>query len=110
MQYISSIPPPTTVPETGLEVQALAGVKHAKPVHARTSPPLVVQPHTRREAHPDIIGEGEKRHDTNVFGERRIYCRRIEHLSILIELRSIIDRRRHNQRVSDMTEHVDVKV
>jgi hypothetical protein len=55
-------------------------------------------------------GKEEKRHDPHVHGERRIYCRRTEHLPILVELRSGMERRRHNQRSDDITEHVDVKV
>lgn len=110
MKYVPSLPPPVTGVETGLEVQALTGVRRARPVRARTLPPLVVQPHIRHEASPDAAGEGEKRHDPHFHGERRTYCRRIEHLPFLVELRSGKDRRRHHQRADDMTEHVDVEV
>ncbi|MDP2694121.1 MAG: hypothetical protein Q8O58_04535 [Gallionella sp.] len=107
MKYVPSLPPPVTGVETGLEVKALARVKRAKPVQARTLPPLVVQPHARHEAPPEVAGNEEKRHDPHVHGERRIYCRRIEHLPILVELRSGIDRHRHNQRAGDIAEHID---
>ncbi|MDD5384474.1 MAG: hypothetical protein PHG89_06305 [Gallionella sp.] len=107
---MSSLPPPVIAPETGPEVKALAGVQRAKPVQVRTLPLLVVQPHARHEAPPEAAENEEKRHDSHVHGERRIYCRRIEHLPILVELRSGINRRRHNQRASDITEHIDVKV
>ena len=109
MKYVPSISPPVTSTGTGLEVQALAGIKRAKPVQARTLPPLVVQPHARHEAPPEAIANEEKRHDPHVHGERRTYCRRTEHLPILVELRSGMERRRHNQRASDMTEHIDIK-
>lgn len=39
MKYVPSLPPPVGGVETGLEVKALAGVKRAKPVQARTLPP-----------------------------------------------------------------------
>lgn len=115
MKYVPSLPPPATGAETGLDVKALAGVKRAKPVEARTLPPLVVQPHARREAPPEDAGKEaaekkEKRHDPHVYGERRVYSRRLERLPMPVELRSGISRRRHNQRASDITEHVDVKV
>lgn len=109
MKYVPNLPPPATVPGTEPEVQALAGIKRPKPVQARTLPPLVVQPHARREAPVEAAGKEEKRHDPHVHGERRVYCRRIERLPILVELRSEIERRRHNQRADDMTEHIDVK-
>jgi|SRR3989338_5936029 len=110
MKYVPSLPPPVTGAGAGLEVKALVGIKRAKPVQARTLPPLVVQPHARHETPAVTAGKEEKRHDPHVHGERRIYCRRIEHLPILVELRSGMERRRHNQRADDITEHVDVKV
>lgn len=115
MKYVPSLPPPATGAEIGLEVKALAGVQRAKPVEARTLPPLVVQPHARHVVPPEVAGKEEaagkeeKRHDPHAYGERRLYCRRLERLPMLVELRSGISRRRHNQRTSDITEHVDVK-
>ncbi len=109
MKYVPSLPPPVTGAGAELEVKAMAGVQRTKPVQARTLPPLVVQPHARYETPPNAVAKEEKRHDPHVHGERRTYCRRVEHLPILVELRSGTERRRHNQRASDMTEHVDVK-
>jgi hypothetical protein len=109
MKFVPSLPPVTAVTKDELEMEALAAVKAAKPVQPRTLPPLVVQPHARHQASPDIAGQ-QKPYDVRVHGERRIYCRRIEHLPILVDLRSGFDRRRHNQRGDDMTEHVDEKV
>lgn len=109
MKYVPSLPPPITGVETGPEVKALAGIKRAKPVQARTLPPLVVQPHVEHEASPEVARKEEKRRNPHPHGERRIYCRRIEHLPVLVELRSVLERRRRNQRASDITEHVDVK-
>ena len=36
MQYVPSLLSPGTAPETGSEVKALAGIRRAKPVQART--------------------------------------------------------------------------
>lgn len=69
-----------------LRVEALAGIKLTRPVKARTQPPPTVPPHVRRE-YDAPTGE-EKRHDLHVDGERRTYCRRIEYLPVLLELRS----------------------
>ena len=110
MQYVPSLLSPGTAPETGSEVKALAGIRRAKPVQARTLPPLVVQPHARHEAPPEAAGDEERRHDPHVHGERRLYCRRLQHLPMLVELRSEIDRRQRNQRANDIAEHIDVKV
>lgn len=109
MKYAPSLPAPVTGAGAGLEVKALAGINRVKPVQARTLPPLVVQPHARHETPPEDAGKEEKRHDPQVHGERRIYCRRTEHLPILAELRSGMERRRHHQRADDITEHIDVK-
>lgn len=110
MRFVPSLPPPITVAIDGLEVKALTRVKPVKPVQARTLPPLVVQRHALLEASSDLTGQQEKRHDTHMHGERRTYCRRIEHLPILVGLRSGTDRRRHKQRGEDATEHVDEEV
>jgi hypothetical protein len=110
MKIVPSLPPAVTVAKNELEVDALAPVKAVKPVQSRTLPSLVVQPHARHQASPDMTAQQEKRHDVHVHGERRIYCRRMEHLSILVELRAGFDRRQHKQREDDITEHVDEKV
>ena len=107
MKYVPEPPQPTAAPEIGAEVKALAGLRPAKPVQERTLPPMVVRSRAQHEANPQAAGE-EKTHE-RLHEERRIYCRRIEHLPILLELRSGEERRRHNQRAGDLTEHVDIK-
>ena len=107
MKIVPSLPPVATAEKIDLDVEALAPVKAAKPVQPRTLPPLVVQPRVQPHATPDKAEHEEKRHDVQVHGERRTYCRRIEHLPMLVELRSGFDRRRHNQREDDIKEHVD---
>lgn len=109
MKYVPEPPQPTTVPVTGAEVKALAGVRHAKPVQERTLPPMVVQRRTQHAVHPEAAGNEEKGYNPRFHGERRAYCRRVERLPIILELRSGEDRRRHNQRIGDLTEHVDIK-
>lgn len=110
MKIVPNLPAPMPVAENILEVKALAGVKPSRPAQERTLPPLVIQPRSQREGEPEIVEQQERRYEQHIYGERRIYCRRIEHLPILIELRSEIERRRHNQREGDMTEHIDVEV
>jgi len=109
MKYVSDPSQPTSAPETGTEVKALAGVRPSRAIQERTLPPLVVQPHAHQhEANSKAIGE-EKTHHERMHGERRTYCRRTEHLPVLLELRSGEERRHNNQRASDLTEHVDIK-
>lgn len=107
MKYVPSLPPPRI---TGvwdrLTVSGLAAVKAAKAVQPRTLPPLVVPPHGHHEPPREPT---ERRHDTHPQGERRTYCRRVRHLPVLAELRSGLERRRHNQRAGDPTEHIDVE-
>lgn len=110
MKIAPDLPVPMPVADNALEIRALAGVKPSKPVEERTLPPLVVQPHLQREGESDIADRQERRYEPDIHGDRRTYCRRIEHLPILIELRSGVDRRRHNQRESDTVEHIDVEV
>ncbi|MDO8464289.1 MAG: hypothetical protein Q7S46_03410 [Gallionella sp.] len=110
MRIAPDLPPPIIIDKDNLGVKALARIKPVKPVQARTLPPLVTEQHSRLETPSDLTEPQEKRHDTHVHGERRTYCRRIEHLPILVELRSVTDRRRHKQRGDDETEHVDEEI
>lgn len=109
MKFAPDLPPPVTPPEIRPEVGALAGTRRVRPVAARISPPLIVQPHVPHEPPPNVAEEGERRHDPHFHGERRTYCRRLEHRPLLIELRSGRERRRRNQRADDITEHIDIK-
>lgn len=107
MKIAPDLPVPVAMVKDTPEVKALTGIKPARPVKARTRPPPTVQPHARHEY--DAAAEEERRHDPHVDGERRTYCRRTEHLPVLLELRSGVERRRHNQRAGDIAEHIDVK-
>lgn len=108
MKYAPEPPPPVTVPEAGAEVKALAGLRAVKPVQERTLPPMIVQQHTENETNAEAAKK-ERTHDARLNGERRTYCRRTEHRPALLELRSGKERRRHNQRANDLTEHVDIE-
>ncbi len=109
MKFVPIPPPMPTVARDELQVEALAAVKAAKPVQPRSLPPLVVQYRTRSKGLPDSAGQQDRSQDVRLRGERRTYCRRIEHLPEFIELRVGLDRRQHNRRGDDMTEHVDEK-
>jgi hypothetical protein len=110
MKIVPSLSPLVTVAKAELGVEALAPVKAAKPVQPGTQSPLAAQLRVQSHALSDIAGQAERRYDVQTHGERRTYCRRIEHLPILVELRAGYDRRRHNQRGDDMMDHVDEKV
>jgi hypothetical protein len=89
-----------------MTVYGLARVKAPRAVQSRTLPPVVTPPPEHREPQ----GEEERRRERNWQGERRTYCRRSRHLPVLAELRSGLERRHHNQRAGDPTEHVDIEV
>lgn len=110
MKYVPSLPPVASSVTDRLDVYPLTRVKPVKPVQERTLVPLVVLPHGEVPSPADVAEHTDRRHDVHVHGERRTYCRRMEHLPVLIELRSGPDRRRHNQRDGDTLEHVDVEV
>jgi hypothetical protein len=103
MQFVPIIPRAGKLLENWLEVKRLAAVRPARPVEPRTLPPLLTPArageHLKRE-------DGEERREAQQI-ERRRYCRRIQHLPILEELRSAVDRRKHSQRGSDQTGHID---
>lgn len=94
MQLVPIIPQPKVGIEESLEVKGIAAVKEAKPVQERTLPPLVTLPH---EATAQVVYEvyGDEGPHRTQLRERRLICRRFQHLSIMEELRSVVDRRRH---------------
>lgn len=105
MRYVPSIPPATTSPSTR-QVKALSAAQAVKPVFPREQPVLpYVEQHT---AHQEPVHPVEQQHHRTVpFEDRRKACRRVAHQAVLVELRSGIDRRRHNLREGDIVEHID---
>jgi len=110
MKFVPSLTPNIAVEKNDFEVDALAAVKPAKPVQPLTLPPLVVQHETDGRDTSGVSEHHGKQHNERLAGEQRKFCRRIEHLPVLIELRSGIERRQRQQRDDDPTEHVDERV
>ena len=111
MRYVPSLPPPFTVVTDRWGIRPTTRVGAVKRVQERSVPPLVFQPHhALPESPPTPLEAIEKRHEAPSGKDRRTYCRRVAHLPILEEFRSGLDRRRHNLRADDMTEHIDVEV
>lgn len=106
MQLVPIIPQPRVGVEDSLEVQGVAAVKRARPVQERTLPPLVTHsPAPPSQVVVEVSGkEGPQR---TQLPERRIVCRRLHHFTILEELRSAIDRRKHNLRNANFQLHID---
>lgn len=106
MRYVSSIPP-ATVDVGGREVKKLAGARAVKPVQPHASDVRVVMQHKQHE--PPRKVEQHEWHEVRQE-ERRHVCRRVSHQPVLLELRSGVERRRHNLREGDIVEHIDEKV
>ena len=109
MQLVPIIPQQKFSAEESLEVKGIAAVRPVKPVEERTLPPLVTHGHGLPLHASSEISQHEKR-QVAVQEERRFVCRRIQHLPVLEELRSSVDRRRHNLRSADFQLHIDEEV
>ena len=114
MHLVPIIPQPKTGVEDRLEVKGVAALKAAKPVAERTLPPLLSYAHEpQRQAAGDVVRQHNRRVSDRPGmvdqGERRLACRRFQHLPILEELRSLLDRRRHKRRKTDSDQHIDVE-
>lgn len=109
MHLVPIIPQPKVGVEESLEVSGVAAVKPAKPVMERTLPPLVSHIH---EHHEQVSFNDTRPGERKIarHGDRRRVCRRLQRHTILEELRSSLERRRHQQRKSDMQMHIDEKV
>lgn len=109
MQIVPIIPQQKFSVEESLEVTGIAAVKPAKPVEERTLPPLVNRGHEQALYPSSDISPQEKR-QLIVEEERRLVCRRIQHLPVLEELRSSVDRRRHSMGSAEFQLHIDEEV
>ncbi len=109
MKFVPSLTPNKVVAKSDMEVEALAAVSPVKSFQPRTLPLAVLHEAEGREP-SGVSARHERQHIGRLAGERRKFCRRIEHLAVLLELRSGIERRQHSQRDDDPIEHVDEQV
>ncbi len=109
MQHVQNLPLPPSLSglENSHEVKKLTEIKPVKPVSERIEPSLVFQKIIQSEHQRTLAKPLERRNTAPYHGERRTICRRIKMQPLLKELRSKVDRRRHKQRKTDITEHVD---
>lgn len=108
MQYVQSLPPiytPTSPSGTVTELTAVPAVEPVAPRQAAEGP----IPHLDTER-PALEQAWEPRIFASPENDRRHVCRRLQHEPVLQELRSGLDRRRRNQRRSDLTTAVDEKI
>lgn len=114
MHLVPIIPQPRVGVEESLEVARTAAVRPVKPVEERTLPPLLTYAHEQQRPDTGEIMQHPHRRVSDRpemadQGERRLACRRFHHLPILEELRSLVDRRRHKRRKTDLEPHIDVE-
>ncbi len=108
MRYVPTISS-TTASTTTRQVRALSAAPAVKPVFPRAQSD---HPSGGRTApqHESVAPAAEQERRTVVFEDRRKARRRVNHLPVLVELRSGVERRRHNLREGDITEHIDETV
>ena len=102
MRYVSSIPPVSTSSRTR-QVSELTAVHAIKPVHAPIQPDTSIKLDSTYQVAIPVV---EHREYIPAVDRRKI-CRRVKHQTVLVELRSGIDRRHHNLRNGDVAEHID---
>ncbi|MFA5371728.1 MAG: hypothetical protein WC053_05310 [Sideroxydans sp.] len=100
MRFNDNLPALTPTPASNL-VPGLSAVHAVKPVHARD--PDADQSESQA-GHEQASANGVPALPT---AERRLACRRIHQQSVLIELRSGLDRRRHNLLQGGFSDHID---
>jgi hypothetical protein len=102
---IDSIAPRFTSIVSGREVKSVSAVHAVKPVAINA---YEVQGGALHKLTQPVVQEKFTSPQQRVeLEERRKMCRRVKQQAVLIELRSGIDRRRHNLRDSDLHEHID---
>ena len=107
MRIVPSLPPVIKSPNTR-QPQGLTSIHSVKPVQLQEQTvPLVGQQSAQQEAARLVE---QQRHHEGPFEDRRKVCRRVAQKKVLVDLRSGLDRRRHNQRGDDMVDHIDETV
>jgi hypothetical protein len=106
MRFVPSLPSTPATPDSR-PVRAASASHAVKPVYPREQPvPYLVATQIRHEPPPAVT----PRPVQNLPAEdRRKFCRRTQNLPVLVELRSGVERRRHNLFESGADEHVDIE-
>lgn len=104
MRFVPSVSPAATSPDAR-QVRGLYPVQAVQPVHPPGQPVPYVEHNAAYQQAAYPVGRQDQRGE--LAEDRRKACRRVAHQAVLIELRSGIDRRRHNLREGDMAEHID---
>jgi len=107
MRYVTSLPPVPTSPNTR-QPQGLTRIHAVKPVPTdEEAVPSVQSQAPRQVPLPPVKPQYQR---AEPFEDRRKICRRVNHLPVLVELRSGIERRKHRTRTGDLIDHIDEKV
>jgi hypothetical protein len=107
MRYVSSIPP-VSGSSTTRQLRALSPVHAVNPVHTPEQViPYVPAPAARVHHEPTLSLVEQSMKRVAAKEDRRIFCRRVIHQTVLMELRSGIDRRRINLREGAVVDHID---
>jgi hypothetical protein len=104
MRIVPSLPPVTKSPNTR-QVGGLTAIHSVKAVQLpEQSVPNVEHQSAQQEAARLVE---HQRHHEGPSEDRRKVCRRVGKQTVLVDLRSGLDRRRHNQREDDFVDHID---
>lgn len=107
MRYVSNIPPAVMGTKTGL-VKGLSAIYAVKPIQDRGQvAPASERSQDKPEGNASLVSK--ERRDIAIV-ERRKICRRTRQQKVLIELRSGLDRRRHDLFGTGPAGHIDEKV
>ncbi|HLP99402.1 MAG TPA: hypothetical protein VK149_13270 [Sideroxyarcus sp.] len=106
MRYVSDIPS-VTPNTTARQVSGLSATHAVKPVHPFDEPVTYVEQHAEHQPLPQQLPQAVA--PSLPPEDRRTYCRRVSHQHVLIELRSGVERRRHNLFEGGADEHIDIK-
>lgn len=107
MQYVPLDLPPSHPPdERG--TQRVVPAQVAKDATASPVAPIAFnfKPQEKRHRAPAAAAEAHAFRERSE-GERRKYCRRLHNTPVLYDIRVMIDRRKRNQRKTDLTTSID---
>ena len=107
MHIVPSLPPVTKSPNTR-QVGGLTAIHSVKAVQFEEAAVPVVEQQSVQQETARLVEQ--QRHHEGPFEDRRKYCRRVAQQAVLEDLRSGLDRRRHNLRADGLVDHIDETV
>lgn len=111
MRFPVSLPPVITVDESSRDIPQVNALTVVRRVAERSRPSVFRRGfgYGRGASKQTINRDSETRTDNEVAPDRRVMCRRIYQLKVMLDTRSGTDRRQQSRREKELIHHILIK-